>query len=50
MYKTNSVFTAKEDFLNTMKLCEQITLDDCRNVNFFIKIGRTFLKVFAPLM
>ena len=50
MYKTKSVLEVKEDYLHTLKICQNITLEDCRNVKWHRRLGRTILKIFAPLM
>lgn len=50
MYKTNSVADVKEDFLNTLEKCEEITLEKCQRVNVFVKFIRIFLRLFAPMM
>lgn len=50
MYRTNSVLEVKEDYLQTLEICRNITLEDCRNVKWHIRLGRTILKIFAPLM
>jgi len=50
MYKSRAVIECKEDYLNLLKRCKLITERDCTNVNFFKRILRGCLKVFAPLM
>ncbi len=50
MYKTESVFDVKQDFLETLKKCQEITYSDCMKVNFFVRIGRSLLRLFAPMM
>lgn len=50
MYKTNCISDIKEDFLNTLDKCEEITLEKCQKVNPFIKLLRAFLRFFAPMM
>jgi len=49
MYKTKALYELKEDFLNTLNSCEEITLNKCK-ANFFMKIIRVILRLFAPLM
>ena len=48
--KTKSVMEIKEDFLKTLDVCHEVTLEECRNVKWYIRIIRSFLRVFAPLM
>ena len=50
LYKTKSVMEIKEDFLKTLDVCHEVTLEECRNVKWYIRIIRSFLRVFAPLM
>lgn len=50
LYKTRSVFQIKEDFLTTLTICQEITLEDCRSVKWYRKMGRAILRIFAPLM
>ncbi len=50
LYKTQSVMAVKEDFLNTFSKCQEITLEQCKNINPFKRLLRAFLRLFAPLM
>ena len=50
LYKTKSVFEIKEDFLKTLEVCENITLDQCKNIKWSNRVLRAILRVFAPLM
>ncbi|MCQ4950505.1 cardiolipin synthase [Bittarella massiliensis (ex Durand et al. 2017)] len=50
LYRTRSVLQIKEEFLRTLLECQEITLDDCRNVPWPKKLGRACLRAFAPLM
>ncbi len=50
LYRTRSVMEIKEDFLQTLPLCRQISLEDCLNVGLFKRILRGVLRAFAPLM
>ncbi|MCL2232542.1 MAG: cardiolipin synthase, partial [Treponema sp.] len=49
MYKTKSVAKVKEDFLNTLPACKEITLKDCSR-NAVQRIIQDVLRIFAPLM
>jgi len=49
MYKTRSVAKVKEDFLNTLPVCKEITLKDCSR-NAVQRIIQDVLCLFAPLM
>lgn len=50
LYKTKSVLQIKEDFLETLKVCQKITLEDCDNIKWSNRFIRSILRVFAPLM
>lgn len=50
MYKTPSVFDVKNDFLDTLKKCKQITLEDTKSVKWYKLVWRLILRVFAPMM
>jgi cardiolipin synthase len=49
MYKTSSIEKVKEDFLNTLASCKEITLKDCSR-NALQRIFQDGLRLFAPLM
>ena len=49
MYKSSAVAKVKEDFLNTLPVCRQITLGDCSR-NAVQRIVQDVLRIFAPLM
>lgn len=50
MYKTKCLSDIKADFLKTLEACEEITYEKCLKENFFVHIGRMFLRLLAPLM
>ncbi|WFA08860.1 cardiolipin synthase [Tissierella sp. Yu-01] len=50
LYKTNSIKQLKDDYLKTLKQCQKVTLEDCKNVKLYIRLGRSILRLFAPLM
>ena len=49
MYGSAAVTQAKEDFLETLSCCYQITQNDC-NTNPIVKLIQEVLRLFAPLM
>lgn len=49
LYKSSAVLQVKEDFLNTLPSCQQITEKDCQE-NFLIRLFQDILRLFAPLM
>lgn len=50
MYQTTSVAEVRDDFFKTQNMSQEITLEQCRNVSFLRRLGRSLLRVFAPLM
>ncbi len=50
MYKTDCVLDVKADYLKTLEECQEITYEDCLNVNFFVRVGRALLRLFSPMM
>ena len=49
LYKTAAVMQAKEDFLQTLDLCQPITDVDCK-ANPVTRLVQDILRLFAPLM
>lgn len=50
LYQTQSVLDVKKDFLITLEQCQSVTIEDCRNVKWYRQLGRSIMRVFAPLM
>ncbi len=50
LYKTKSVLEVKKDYLLTLEVCRRITLEDCRSIEWYRRLGRSFLRILAPLM
>lgn len=50
LYKTQSVGEMKKDFLTTLEKCIPITLQECHQVRWYVKLIRSLMRVFAPLM
>ncbi len=50
MFKCSCIPDIKRDYLNTLEECREITYEDCRNVNIFVRMGRALLRLFAPMM
>ena len=50
MYKSKAVLEIKEDFLKTLEVCLPVTLEECHNVRWYIRLMRSILRCFAPLM
>lgn len=49
LYNSSAVLQVKNDFLNTLPLCQQITEKDCHE-NFLIRMFQDILRLLAPLM
>lgn len=49
MCKSSAVGQIKDEFLNTLEICEEITAEKCR-YNFFTRIIQSLFRLFAPLM
>lgn len=50
LYRSSTVMNVKEDFLATLESCQQITLEDCRQVRWYTRFARSIMRVFAPLL
>lgn len=50
MYKSDCIINMKKDFINTLAMCKQITLEDINNIKWYRTLTRLVLRVFAPLM
>ena len=40
----------KQDYLDTLKDCCEITLEDCRKTPAVVRLIRAVLNLFAPMM
>lgn len=50
LYKTQSVLDLRDDFLKTLEVCIPITLEECKEINWFKRGIRAIMRIFAPLM
>ena len=50
IHKNPVVDAIEEDFLETLKKCRQVTLEDCRRSPFLPKFAGRMLRLIAPLM
>ena len=46
---TDSVEAVRDDFLETIPLCQELTLDDCAPRNLWARFKRSILRLFSPL-
>lgn len=49
-YKSKVVMDVKEDYLKTLEKSQEITMEDCLEVSWFVRAVRAFLNLFAPMM
>ena len=50
MYDTKCIPDIKNDFEEIFSQSHLVSLEECENVNIFVKIYRNILKVFSPIM
>lgn len=50
LYQTSSIIEMKSDFLSTQALCREVSLEECQNVRWYVRLIRAILMIFAPLM
>lgn len=50
MYNSSSVLDIRNDFLETVKLCEKIKIEDLAKVKWYKALLGLILRVFSPLM
>lgn len=50
LYKTDTVMDVKQDFINTLKVCKEVTLESAQKIRWYRRLGRAILRIFAPLM
>ena len=50
LFRTESIWAIKRDYLNTLSSCQLVTAEDCRKVSLPRRLVRSVLRIFAPLM
>lgn len=50
MYDTEAVLQMKEDFIETLEVCTEITREACSRQSLFRRIGQALMRIVAPLM
>lgn len=50
MYRTKALKQVKTDFLETLRSCREITLEDCKRVPVYRRLFWSVLRLFSPLM
>ena len=50
MYKSSAVADMKESFLETLDKCTEVTPEVYSRRRWYVRLGQSLLRVFAPLM
>ena len=50
MYQCSCIADMKQDYLDTLAVSQPVTLEECRAVPWYCKLGRSLLRLIAPLM
>lgn len=50
LYDCPCIEEIKTDYLETLTLCEEISLKKARGANIFVRLARSILRIFAPLL
>lgn len=50
MYNVDTIYEIKEDYMNTLSECEEITLGGLSKTSGIKRLGQSLLRLFAPLM
>ncbi len=50
LYRNQAVADVEKDFQDTLRMCQEITLEDCRRYPLLRRLAGAGLRLFAPLM
>lgn len=50
LYKTDSIKSMKDDYLETLKRCHKVTMEECKNTSSIRKVLGLIIRMFAPLL
>ncbi|MEG0251687.1 MAG: cardiolipin synthase [Christensenellaceae bacterium] len=50
MYKTSAIMDMKKDYLETLDVCQEVTIEVVKSTKWYVRIMQSILRVFAPLM
>ncbi|MFZ2538104.1 MAG: cardiolipin synthase [Oscillospiraceae bacterium] len=50
LHNTDSIAAIRKDHIDCFVSSKRITLDECRNENWFVRVLQSFLNLFSPLM
>lgn len=50
MYKSRAILDCKEDFVKTLEKCHEVTYEEYMKTNVLIRVMRSILNLFSPLL
>lgn len=50
MFNTSTIFEIKEDFKNTLELCDEVTIEELKKTSGIKALGQSLLRLIAPLL
>lgn len=50
LYRCRAVEDMRQDYLESLKMCMQVTLDRCRDRNIVVRAAQSVLRLFAPML
>ncbi|MGI6498114.1 MAG: phospholipase D-like domain-containing protein [Oscillospiraceae bacterium] len=50
MYRSEAVLQLKADYMETLDVCQEVTLENCRSRPWYTRLRHSVLRVFAPLL
>ncbi len=50
MYKTGTEMDLKQDYMNTLEKCKEVSLEEIKNRNILVKMLEAIVNTFAPLL
>ena len=50
LYKTESIKSMKDDYLETLKRCHKVTMEECKNTSSIRKVLRLIIRMFAQIL
>ncbi len=49
-YQSQAVAELRDDYLKTLEVSHQVSLQECQNIPWYVRLGRSILKLFSPLL
>ncbi len=50
LYRNRIIEDMRQDYLESLKMCMQVTLDRCRDRNIVVRAAQSVLRLFAPML